>query len=151
MSADDERPTVRVVGAAIVDGPRVLVARRSPAMSSPNRWEFPGGKVEEGETHAEALRRELAEELGVEVVVGEHVGTGRARSAGGDVIVLDVYRATLKQGRPTPREHAELRWVDATALATLDWADADVPIVPAVAALVGGQGPRSSTAPYSSS
>lgn len=141
MTGDHEPAQVLVVGAAIVDGARVLVARRGPAMSAPNRWEFPGGKVEEGESQAEALRRELREELGVDAAVGEHVGTGRARSERGDTIVLEVYRAELRAGRPTPREHAELRWVSASELDGLRWADADVPVLPAVAALLGAERP----------
>jgi 8-oxo-dGTP diphosphatase len=131
-----EATIIVVVGAAIVEGSRVLVAKRGPGMSAPDRWEFPGGKVEGVERHAEALRRELAEELGVDVTVGEHLGTGRARSPRGDEIVLEVYRATLRSGRPVPHEHAELRWVGADDLAGLRWAEADVPVVPQVAAML---------------
>lgn len=132
--------SVLVVGAAIIDGASVLVARRGPEMSAPDRWEFPGGKVEAGESHAEALRRELGEELGVDVHVGGHVGTGRATTEHGVAIVLEVYRATLVAGRPTPAEHAELRWARASDLSKLEWADADVPIVPAVVAMLQAQG-----------
>lgn len=111
-------------------------------MSAPDCWEFPGGKVEPGESQAEALRRELGEELGVDVAVGEHLGTGSARSERGDLIVLEVYRASLRAGRLRPREHAELRWVGAEDLGALRWADADVPVLSAVAAMLTGGEPE---------
>jgi len=124
---------IRVVGAAIVAGRRCLVAQRGPGMSSPGRWEFPGGKVEAGERPEDALARELQEELGVEVAVGLWVGRGEAPGRSGRV-VLDVYLARLVRGEARPLEHAEVRWVGAPELATLEWAAADVPVVPRVAA-----------------
>jgi 8-oxo-dGTP diphosphatase len=125
--------SVHVVGGAVFAAGRCLVAQRSAVMSAPNKWEFPGGKVEPGETPAEALVRELFEELAIEVRVGERLGRGRA-SSGRLVIVLDVYAVELLSGTPTPREHASVRWLRAEELAALDWADADVPIVGEVAA-----------------
>jgi 8-oxo-dGTP diphosphatase len=122
-----------VVGAAIVRDGRCLVARRGPAMSAPGLWEFPGGKIEPGESAEAALARELVEELGVEVEVGAFVATGRAD--GKDALIeLDVYLARLVAGEPAAREHAEIAWLAGDALAGLAWAAADVPIVPAVIA-----------------
>ncbi len=102
-------------------------------MSAAGKWEFPGGKVEPGESFGEALVREIAEELGIEIAVGHHLGRGEARTLH-YAIVLDVYSATLTTGTPRPTEHAELRWLGADELSNLDWAEADIPVLPKVAA-----------------
>ncbi len=96
-------------------------------MRDPHRWEFPGGKVEAGESPAEALVRELEEELGITARIGAFAGRGQTAT-----VVLDVYFATLLGGEPTPREHARVAWLGPDALETLHWAEADVPIVPHV-------------------
>ncbi len=122
---------VQVVGAAIVRGGLVLVALRSASMSSSGLWEFPGGKVERGESPEAALRREIMEELGVSVRVGEEVLPREAPVAG--AIRLRVYRCELVEGTPRPQEHAELRWVAPRELLSLDLAEADVPFAAAMA------------------
>lgn len=123
---------LRVVGAAIVSGERCLVAQRGPKMSLASKWEFPGGKVELGEPPRVALAREIFEELGLHVTVAEQLGTGSA-NAGARVVVLDVYVATITSGTLALSEHAQAKWATAAELAAFDWAEADVPIVPAVA------------------
>jgi 8-oxo-dGTP diphosphatase len=122
---------VHVVGAAILRDGRCLVARRSEKMSSPLAWEFPGGKVEPGEEPRAALRRELGEELGIDVVVHDLAGTGTATKPERE-IVLDVYFAEIERGEPHPHEHAEIAWLRAAELEGLEWAEPDVPIVSAV-------------------
>jgi 8-oxo-dGTP diphosphatase len=122
------RRRIQVVGAAIVREARVLVTRRGPAMALAGKWEFPGGKVEPGEDPRAALRREIAEELGVAVTVGARIGRGTA-PAGESVIVLDVYCARLDSGEIAPVEHSEWGWFDADAMRELDWAEADVPVL----------------------
>ena len=128
-----KRATLHVVGAAILSGSRCLVARRGPRMSLAGQWEFPGGKVERGEPPERALAREIREELELEIEVGECLGRGEVRQ-GGRTVVLDVYAARAKPGAPRLREHAEVRWVGPGELRALDWAAADVPVLPAVAA-----------------
>jgi len=134
---------VHVVGAAILRDGRCLAARRGPGMRLPGKWEFPGGKVEDGEDPRAALARELREELGLEVAVGTLLGTGTAAD-GGVRVHLDVYVATVvAAGEPSLVEHSAVRWVSGDEIDGLDWAKADVPVLPALRALlasdVGGE------------
>jgi 8-oxo-dGTP diphosphatase len=127
-----ERPIQRIiVGAAIVENGRVLACARADPPEVAGRWEFPGGKVEPGETEIEALVRECIEELGVEVEVGVRVGADIPLAHGR--AILKVYLAKLVDGaRPQRLEHAELRWLEAGALHSVDWLPADAPIVDAL-------------------
>lgn len=124
---------VSVVGAVIVRDGLILAAQRGPEMATPGVWEFPGGKVEPGETPAEALRRELREELGCEVGVGDLVARSEHEYPGGTV-VLATYRCTLRAGEPRAIEHRGLRWLTAAELGDLAWAPADLPTVRLIAA-----------------
>jgi 8-oxo-dGTP diphosphatase len=122
-----------VVGAAIVRGGRVLAARRSAPAALAGGWEFPGGKVEPGESHAAALARECREELGVQIAVGELLGTADV----GPGIVLHVHVAELIAGEPQPLEdHDELRWLAADELEDVAWLPADRPLLAAVRARI---------------
>ncbi len=128
----DEIKTIHVVGAAIIKGGKCLVAQRGAGMSITGKWEFPGGKPEDGETPEAALARELKEELGANARIGEWVGRGKSL-VGDKRIILDVYLGELHNATELhANEHSDLRWVDAQELASLDWADADIPIVPLV-------------------
>lgn len=124
---------VHVVGAAIFQAGKCLVTQRGPGMSLPGKWEFPGGKVEAGESPEAALSREIAEELGVAVQVHELLGTGTAM-AGTKRITLDVYAASVLSGTLVLREHAHAVWANAEELSGFDWAEADIPSLAAVAA-----------------
>lgn len=119
-----------IVGAAIIAAGRVLACARSHPPELAGRWEFPGGKVETGETEPEALARECREELGVEVTVGDRIGDdirlGHHRT------VLRIYTATLDRGEPQLLEHAELRWLAVDDLDSVPWLPADAPIVEAL-------------------
>lgn len=97
-------------------------------MTQPGVWEFPGGKVEPGETPTAALRREITEELDCAVDVGAHVATCEHENASG-VVILDTYRCTLVSGEPRASEHAEIRWLTPEQLADLSWSPADLPTV----------------------
>ncbi len=124
-----------VVGAAIIEGGRVLACERSAPPGVAGRWEFPGGKVEPGEAETDALARECAEELGVRVAVGARVGRDVRMAHGRSV--LRVYAARLLHGdQPKALEHAELRWLSAAELDSVDWLPADVPIVAALRPLL---------------
>ena len=124
-----------VVGAAIIEGGRVLACERSAPPEVAGRWEFPGGKVEPGEAETDALARECAEELGVRVAVGARVGRDVRMAHGRSV--LRVYAARLLHGdEPKALEHAALRWLSAAELDSVDWLPADVPIVAALRPLL---------------
>lgn len=125
--------SIHVVGAAITQGHRCLVAQRGPHGSLAGKWEFPGGKVEPGESPSAALAREIAEELGLEIRVGELLGSGTA-TVGTRLIALDVYAAAVTAGSLSLREHAQITWATADDLPNFDWAEADVPCLAPVAA-----------------
>jgi 8-oxo-dGTP diphosphatase len=124
-----------IVGAAIVTEGRVLACARAHPPETAGRWEFPGGKVEPGETEADALVRECAEELAVRVEVGDRVGDDVPMAHGR--AVLKVYAAKLLHGdQPQPLEHAELRWLSVDELGSVPWLPADEPVVAALAPLL---------------
>ncbi|MEV5001503.1 (deoxy)nucleoside triphosphate pyrophosphohydrolase [Nocardioides sp. LML1-1-1.1] len=133
MDDRPSRPQLEVVGAVIVRDARVLCAQRGPDGSLAGRWEFPGGKVEDGESAPDALAREIDEELRCTVDVGDPIATTRYDD-GRVVVVLTTYWCTLTSGEPQRTEHAELRWVVPEELGDLDWAPADVPAVEVVTA-----------------
>lgn len=114
-----------VVAAVIVRDGAVLACRRAAHKDAAGRWEFPGGKVEAGETPEEALRRELREELGVAVQVGALLD----RTATGSV-ELACYAVALAGPAPTAStDHDALEWRATDDLGGLEWADADRPVV----------------------
>jgi cysteine synthase B len=115
---------VHVVCGLIENQGRLLIARRSPGQALAGYWEFPGGKVEPGETTAQALARELKEELGVDAEVGERVGFSTAES-GGRLIVLEGLRASLKGPVESTPVHDEWRWADPATIDRSTLADAD--------------------------
>ncbi|WP_067431805.1 (deoxy)nucleoside triphosphate pyrophosphohydrolase [Nocardioides jensenii] len=123
----------QVVGAAIVRHGCVLAARRTAPPEAAGRWEFPGGKVEPGETPDEAIAREIAEELGCSISV-----TGWLDGAApiGDTHVLTVATATISAGRPQPNEHDALRWLAPDELGAVDWLEPDRPFLAQLAGIL---------------
>ncbi|WP_163100311.1 (deoxy)nucleoside triphosphate pyrophosphohydrolase [Peribacillus alkalitolerans] len=121
------KKTVRVVGAVIENGKQeILCALRSPEMSLPNLWEYPGGKIEEGESPAQCLIREIKEELGCTIEVFDLVENVHHEY---DAIIVNLltYKAKIVEGIPEAKEHAELKWVPLQELENLEWAPADIP------------------------
>jgi 8-oxo-dGTP diphosphatase len=125
---------IRVVAAVITDDEgRVLACRRAPHKSLAGLWEFPGGKVEPGESDEEALVREIHEELGVQIEVGNHLATS-VNKAGDLDIELVAFRATLSEGEVTgSSDHDSFLWLSADELDSVVWAPADQPLLANVA------------------
>lgn len=120
---------LEVVAGLILDGSgRLLACRRAPDRHLGGKWEFPGGKIESGESPEAALVRELHEELGVTVEPGEPL-TPVIHDYGRGPIRLIPFLCEIREGRPTAFDHSELRWCEASELPALDWAAADVPIL----------------------
>ncbi|MFF0151356.1 (deoxy)nucleoside triphosphate pyrophosphohydrolase [Micromonospora sp. NPDC005203] len=124
-----------IVGAAIIRDGRVLACARAAPPEVAGMWEFPGGKVEPGETETDALIRECAEELAVRVEVRDRVGRNVRMAHGRSV--LKVYAARLLHGdEPQALEHEALRWLSANELDSVTWLPADAPIVAALRPLL---------------
>ncbi|MBZ0254523.1 NUDIX domain-containing protein [bacterium] len=103
-------PHAHVVAAAIKKNGRYLLGKRPPNGMLGGLWEFPGGKVEPGETHQEALRREIREELGGEVEVGEHVITVD-HAYTHLTVTIHLYRCEWLSDKPQTLYHESLKWV----------------------------------------
>jgi 8-oxo-dGTP diphosphatase len=111
-----------VVAGALISGSLLLVAQRARPPELAGLWELPGGKVAAGESDAVALARELHEELGVDVTVGQRIGADVALS---DTMTLRAYRVAQTGGALHPNDHHALRWVSADELDDLPWVPAD--------------------------
>jgi mutator protein MutT len=135
MGKEVDQPEEIAVGVAgiILDGERILIARRSEHDHLAGRWEFPGGGIERGEFFDEALRREIREELGIEISVECLVGAvshlygeefGRRK-----LVSMLFFRCRFRCGEAKALGCAEFRWVFSHELAAFDFADADRPIL----------------------
>lgn len=118
-----------VCGVIYDDAGRVLACRRSLGRHLGGLWEFPGGKVDEAETHEAALERELSEELSVLVTTGKRIHPVVEWTDGNVSIRLTAFFCRITEGKPVALEHEEIRWCAPGELAELDWAEADLPIV----------------------
>ncbi|WP_426416761.1 NUDIX domain-containing protein [Aestuariirhabdus sp. LZHN29] len=124
---------IKVTAAVFECDDMIMAARRANGKHLAGFWEFPGGKLEQGETEEECLARELFEEFGVEVVVGDFVTDSRHDY--GDVsILLLAYKVQLVSGSFTLRDHDEICWLPITRLRELEWAPADLPVIHALEA-----------------
>lgn len=119
---------IYVVGAVMIEDGKILCAQRGPDKSLPLLWEFPGGKIEEGELPQEALRREIQEEMRCDIEIGEQVEHTVYEYDFG-IVHLTTFYCYLKSGEPTLTEHAAIKWLKPGELAELEWAPADIPAI----------------------
>lgn len=128
QSPKRRQKTMRVVAALIRAGGRVLLTQRKPGRHLGLSWEFPGGKVEAGESDYEALKRELREELGVEVRVGSLCFETRHQYGAREMHLL-VYRCRIVEGEPRALDTHACEWVPEPRLMERSFLPADLPLV----------------------
>ena len=127
LVSEDEEAMIVVVAAVIEENGAFLVTRRQRGVHLAGLWEFPGGKIDAGETHPAALAREIREELDADVDIGDLVFTV-THAYDDRTVVLYFYRCTLR-GTPRPLLGQELRWVPRADLSTLGFPPADEELI----------------------
>jgi 8-oxo-dGTP diphosphatase len=128
MEQRNDQKNIRVACAIIERNGKVLATQRSSVMPLPLKWEFPGGKIKNEETPEECLRREVCEELNVEISVGKSL-TATTHRYPAFVVTLYPFLCRITSGEIELREHAALAWMKPDELHLLDWAEADRPII----------------------
>ena len=119
---------IKVTCAIILFNSKILVTQRSENMSLPLKWEFPGGKLEENESELECIKREIKEELNIEIDVVNQLSNS-IFDYGTFKINLIPFIVNYISGEILLLEHKDYRLLDKNELLNLDWADADIPIV----------------------
>jgi 8-oxo-dGTP diphosphatase len=125
---------VQVVAAILERHGRILICRRTPSQSHPLKWEFPGGKVEPGESPHDALARELEEELGITGAAGEEITRYEYCYPGKPPILLIFIRVAQYQGEPENLIFYEIRWEPPDRLAAFDFVEGDLDFIRSLAA-----------------
>lgn len=122
------KKNIYVVGAVIVEEGKILCAQRGPTKTLAYKWEFPGGKIDEGETPEEALKREIMEEMECSIEVGNKVEHTVYEYDFG-IVHLTTYLCHVIKGNPVLTEHVDVKWLKPNELSKLDWAPADIPAI----------------------
>lgn len=123
---------IHVVGAVIIEDDKILCAQRGATKTLAYKWEFPGGKIEKGETEQEALKREIQEELRCNIEVLDQIEYTIYEYDFG-IVHLTTFYCRLTEGEPVLTEHVALKWVNQEELPDLDWAPADIPAMQKIA------------------
>lgn len=123
----------RVVAALIFKHGKVLICQRTRHQTMPLKWEFPGGKIEEGEQPRDALRRELDEELGIDATPGAEVARLRHEYPGGGAVELRFFTVREYRGEIENKIFKDVLWASPAELASYDFLVADLPIVQDIA------------------
>jgi len=119
---------IEVTAAILNNNGRLLIAQRKSTSRLPNKWEFPGGKVESGETPEDCLKREMEEEFGIDVSVGEYLGESIYHYAHGSIRLI-AYRTVWNSKEIEVKAHKAIKWVKIGELQDYDFAPADIPFV----------------------
>lgn len=119
----------RVVAALLLKGDEILVCQRTRHQTMPMKWEFPGGKIEEGEQPRDALRRELEEELGITAQIGEEVLRLQHEYPNGNSVELRFFVVRDYQGELENRIFHDIRWAKKEELPSFDFLEADLTLV----------------------
>ena len=119
----------RVVAALIFQDDKILVCQRTRHQTMPLKWEFPGGKIEEGEQPRDALRRELEEELGIDAKIGQEVSRIVHEYPGGGSVELRFFLVNEYQGTIENKIFREIRWSRRSELSQYDFLEADLTLV----------------------
>jgi 8-oxo-dGTP diphosphatase len=119
---------IHVACAIVENDGKVLAAQRSNAMSLPLKWEFPGGKIEPGESAEQCLQRELVEEIGIHVCVVKSL-TINTHHYPTFTVTLYPFLCLIESGEIVLHEHSAIAWLPPEELTSLDWAEADLPII----------------------
>ena len=119
---------IHVACAIIEKSGKILCAQRSASMSLPFKWEFPGGKIDRGESPEDCLRRELIEEMGISIRVGKSLPPSTHQYPTFSV-TLYPFICLIEAGEIILHEHDDIAWLPPKQLNTLDWAKADLPVI----------------------
>ena len=119
----------RVVAGLILQNGKLLVCQRTRHQTMPLKWEFPGGKIEEGEQPRDALRRELEEELGILATIGDEVARIRHEYPNGAMVELRFFVVREYRGELENRIFRDVQWAKATDLPKFDFLEADLTLV----------------------
>jgi len=123
----------RVVAALIVQDGKILVCQRTKHQTMPLKWEFPGGKIEEGEQPRDALHRELEEELGIDAIIGDEVARIKHEYRSGNSVELRFYVVREFRGDLENRIFRDMKWAERSELPAFDFLEADLKLVSDVA------------------
>ena len=124
----------RVVAALIVQDGKLLVCQRTRHQTMPLKWEFPGGKIEEGEQPRDALRRELDEELGIQATIGDELARIQHEYPNGGMVELRFYVVRQYQGKLENLIFRDMQWSEPKDLRKFDFLEADLTLVNDLAA-----------------
>lgn len=119
----------RVVAGLIVKGGRILVCQRTKHQTMPLKWEFPGGKIEEGEQPRHALHRELEEELGIDATIGDEAARIRHEYRKGSSVELRFFVVKEYRGELENRIFRDMQWAAPAELPSFDFLEADLKLV----------------------
>ncbi|WP_268036509.1 (deoxy)nucleoside triphosphate pyrophosphohydrolase [Algoriphagus sp. PAP.12] len=120
--------TIRVVCGIIFDNEKVFICRRKEGKSLAGYWEFPGGKIEESESNEQALKRELHEELEMEVVIKDFIGQSNYNYSNFQIELLG-YKCQLINYHGKLTDHDTFEWIDSLKLGEYNFAPADIPLI----------------------